>query len=159
MSVPRLDHRADARPADLLVRGAHLLDPRSGLDGPGDVLVRAGVVAEVGAPGALAAPEEAEVVEAEGLHAFPAFVDPHVHLRTPGREDEEDVESGSRAAAAGGFGAIVAMPNTDPVVDTAPVLRSLRERARTEAHVPTGFTAAITDSRAETCCTWMRPPS
>ena len=84
------------------------------------------------------------MVEAEGLHAFPAFVDPHVHLRTPGREDEEDIDSGTRAAAAGGFCAILAQPNTDPVVDSAPVLRSLRERARAEARIPTGFMAAIT---------------
>jgi dihydroorotase len=67
-----------------------------------------------------------------------------VHLRTPGREDEEDVDSGTRAAAAGGFCAILAQPNTEPVVDSAPVLRSLRERARAEARIPTGFLAAIT---------------
>ena len=63
-----------------------------------------------------------------------------MHLRTPGREDEEDIETGTRAAAAGGYCAILAMPNTDPVVDSAPVLRSLRERARDEARIPTGFT-------------------
>jgi dihydroorotase len=139
----RLD-RAPVPDATVLVRCAHLLDPRAGLDGPGDVLVRDGAIAEIGAPGALEAPEGAEVVEGEGLHAFPAFVDPHVHLRTPGREDEEDIDTGTRAAAAGGFCAILAMPNTDPVVDSAPVLRSLRERARAEARIPTGFTAAIT---------------
>jgi dihydroorotase len=135
---------ARGEPATVLVRRAHLLDPRAGLDGPGDLLVRGGVVAEIGAPGAIEAPAGAEVVAAEGLHAFPAFVDPHVHLRTPGREDEEDIETGTRAAAAGGYGAIIAMPNTDPVVDSAPVLRSLRERARSQARVPTSFTAAIT---------------
>ncbi|MEX1142410.1 MAG: dihydroorotase [Thermoleophilaceae bacterium] len=139
----RLD-RAPAPDATVLVRGAHLLDPRAGLDGPGDVLVRDGAIAAIGAAGALEAPEGAEVVKAEGLHAFPAFVDPHVHLRTPGREDEEDIDTGTRAAAAGGFCAILAMPNTDPVVDSAPVLRSLRERARAEARIPTGFTASIT---------------
>jgi dihydroorotase len=125
-----------------LIRDAHLLDPRTGLDGRADLLVRDGRVAELG--DGLTAPEGAEVVEADGLHAFPAFVDPHVHLRTPGREDEEDVDSGSRAAAAGGFCAILAQPNTEPVVDSAPVLRSLRERARSEARIPTGFLAAIT---------------
>jgi dihydroorotase len=83
-------------------------------------------------------------VDADGLHALPAFVDPHVHLRTPGREDEEDLETGTRAAAAGGYCAILAMPNTDPVVDSAPVLQALRERARQEARVPCGFLAAIT---------------
>ncbi len=134
-----------ARPnATVLISGAHLLDPRAGLDGPGDLLLRGGSIAEMGAPGSLEAPEGAEVVGAEGLHAFPAFVDPHVHLRTPGREDEEDIETGTRAAAAGGYGAIVAMPNTAPVVDAAPVLLSLRERARAEARVPVGFTAAVT---------------
>ena len=131
-------------PVDLLIRQAHLLDPRTGLDGPGDLLVRQGEIAEIGAPGSLEAPDGAETVEAEGLHAFPGFVDPHVHLRTPGREDEEDIETGTRAAAAGGFCAILAMPNTDPVVDSAPVLLSLRERARAEARIPTGFTAAVT---------------
>jgi dihydroorotase len=133
---------AGGPPATVLVRGARLLDPRSGLNGVSDVLVRDGRIAEISAT--LDAPDGAEVVEAEGLHAFPAFVDPHVHLRTPGREDEEDIDSGSRAAAAGGFCAILAQPNTEPVVDSAPVLRSLRERARVEARIPTGFMAAIT---------------
>jgi dihydroorotase len=141
--APSLDH-AGGPPALLLVRRAHLLDPRTGLDGPGDLLLRDGEIAEIGGPGELDTPEGAEVVEAEGLHAFPGFVDPHVHLRTPGREDEEDIETGTRAAAAGGYCAILAMPNTDPVVDSAPVLRSLRDRARQEARVPCGFTAAIT---------------
>ncbi|HEY1275515.1 MAG TPA: dihydroorotase [Thermoleophilaceae bacterium] len=134
--------RAGGPPATVLVRGARLLDPRAGLDGAADLLIRDGVVAEIG--DALEAPEGAEVVDAGGLHAFPGFVDPHVHLRTPGREDEEDIDSGTRAAAAGGYCAILAMPNTDPVVDSAPVLRSLRERARAEARIPTGFLAAIT---------------
>ena len=140
---PPLDSAAGP-PATVLVRHAHLLDPRADLDGPGDLLLRSGAVAELGEAGGLEAPEGAEIVDAEGLHAFPAFVDPHVHLRTPGREDEEDLDSGTRAAAAGGFCAILAMPNTDPVVDCAPVLRSLRERARAEARIPTGFLAAIT---------------
>jgi len=138
-----LDRQANPT-ATVLISGAHLLDPRASLDGPADMILRGGAVAEVGAPGSLAAPEGAEVVHAEGLHAFPAFVDPHVHLRTPGREDEEDIETGTRAAAAGGYGAILAMPNTDPVVDSASVLLSLRERARAEARIPVGFTAAVT---------------
>jgi dihydroorotase len=78
----------------------------------------------------------------------PAFVDPHVHLRTPGREDEETIASGTAAAAAGGYCAIVAMPNTDPVVDSAPILRGLIEEARREAVVPVGFMAAISRSLA-----------
>jgi dihydroorotase len=135
-------NRAPVRPSTVLIRGARLLDPRAGLDGRADLLVRDGAIAELGE--SLAAPEGAETVDAEGLHAFPGFVDPHVHLRTPGREDEEDIDSGTRAAAAGGYCAILAQPNTEPVVDSAPVLRSLRERARAEARIPTGFLAAIT---------------
>jgi len=134
--------RAGTPLGDLLLRGARLLDPRAGIDQQADLLVREGEIAEIGPD--LKAPDGAEVVDAEGLHAVPAFVDPHVHLRTPGREDEEDIDSGTRAAAAGGFCAILAMPNTDPVVDSAPVLRSLRQRAREEARVPVGFLAAIT---------------
>ncbi|HEX8649151.1 MAG TPA: dihydroorotase [Thermoleophilaceae bacterium] len=143
MSAPQLD-LAVAPPGDVLIREARLLDPRAGIDRPGDVLIRDGRIAELGEPGTLEAPDGAETAEAAGLHAMPAFVDPHVHLRTPGREDEEDIASGTRAAASGGYCAILAMPNTDPVVDSAPVLLSLRERARVEARVPVGFTAAIT---------------
>ena len=128
--------------ATVLVRGARVVEPRTGHDGVTDLLVRDGVIAAIG--DALDEPQDAELVDGEGLHAFPAFVDPHVHLRTPGREDEEDIDSGTRAAAAGGFCAILAQPNTDPVVDSAPVLRSLRERASAEARIPTGFLAAIT---------------
>src|SRR5439155_1509577 len=89
--------------ASLLVRRAHVVDPRAGLDGLRDVLVREGRIAELAPPGALESADVTEAVDGEGLHVFPAFVDPHVHLRTPGREDEEDLESGTRAAAAGGF--------------------------------------------------------
>ncbi|MDP9294607.1 MAG: amidohydrolase family protein, partial [Actinomycetota bacterium] len=104
----------ESAPADVLVRAAHVLDPRSGIDAPHDVLVRGGEIAEIGAPGSLAAPEGAEVLLGEGRHLFPGFVDPHVHLRTPGQEHKEDLETGTRAAAAGGFCGVIAMPNTDP---------------------------------------------
>jgi len=136
--------RQPAPPADVLVRGAHVLDPRTDLDGPHDVLVRGGEIAGLGAPGTLEPPESAEVVDGEGRHLFPAFVDPHVHLRTPGQEHKEDLETGTRAAAAGGFCAIVAMPNTDPTVDDASVLSALRASAARQARVPVGFMAAIT---------------
>jgi dihydroorotase len=135
---------APAPAADLLVRAAHVLDPRSGIDAPRDVLVRSGQIAEIGAPGSLSAPPGAEVVEGEGRHLFPAFVDPHVHLRTPGQEHKEDLDTGTRSAAAGGYCAVLAMPNTDPVVDSAPLLRSLRDAAAREARIPVGFVPAIT---------------
>jgi dihydroorotase len=149
-----LVHR-EQPPADLLIRAAHVLDPRAGVDAPVDVLVRGGVIAELGAPGALEAPEGAEVLEGEGRHLFPGFVDPHVHLRVPGQEHKEDLDSGTRAAAAGGFVAVVAMPNTDPVVDDASVLRSLREAARHEARIPVGFLASITRDLAGDALTEM----
>ena len=127
---------ASTRPrAALLIRGAHVLDPRTGLDEPYDVLVRAGAIAELGAPGALPEPPDGETIVAAGCHLLPAFFDPHVHLRTPGQEHKEDLDSGTRAAAAGGFAGVIAMPNTDPTVDSAPVLRALRDEAATTAHV------------------------
>jgi dihydroorotase len=143
MAADLLVH-APAPAADVLIRGAHVLDPRTGLDEARDVLVRDGVIAEIGAAGTLEAPQGIEVVEAAGRHLFPAFVDPHVHLRTPGQEHKEDLETGTRAAAAGGFCAVLAMPNTDPVVDSAPLLRSLRDAAAREARIPVGFVPAIT---------------
>jgi dihydroorotase len=85
---------------------------------------------------------------ANGHVVAPAFVDPHVHLRTPGREDEETIATGTAAAAAGGFCAILAMPNTDPVVDSAAVLGALVERAQAEAVIPTGFLASISKGLA-----------
>ena len=145
----------DSTPAELLVRGAHVLDPRAGLDAPHDVLIRGGEIAEIAPPGSLTAPAGAEVLEGEGRHLFPGFVDPHVHLRTPGQEHKEDLDSGTRAAAAGGFVAVIAMPNTDPTVDSAPVLRSLREGARREARVPVGFLASVTTGLAGDSLTEM----
>jgi dihydroorotase len=136
--------QAPQQPADLLLREVHALDPRARLDGPADVRVRAGVITEIGAAATLAPDAEAEVIEGAGRHLFPAFVDPHVHLRTPGQEHKEDIESGTRAAAAGGYCAVLAMPNTSPVVDSAAILRSLCETAAREARVGVGFLAAIT---------------
>jgi dihydroorotase len=154
MTEGRLFH-APAPPAELLIRGAHLLDPREGLDAPADVLVRKGAIAELGAPGALPAPRGVEVVEAEGLHLFPAFFDPHVHLRTPGQEHKETLATGTAAAAAGGYCGVVAMPNTAPVLDSAPLLGALREQAEREARVPVGFMPAITCGLAGEALTEM----
>jgi len=139
---------APARPAGLLVRGVHVLDPRTGLDGVHDVLVRDGELAEIGAPDSLVAPAGVELVEGAGRHLFPAFVDPHVHLRTPGQEHKEDLETGTRAAAAGGYCALIGMPNTAPVVDSAPILAALFEQAARDARVPVGFMPCITRGQA-----------
>ena len=131
-------------PASLLLKEAHVLDPREGIDARCDVRVRDGEIAELGAPGTLEKNGDEEAIEASGRTLLPAFFDPHVHLRTPGQEHKEDLETGTRAAAAGGFGAVIAMPNTDPVLDSAPLLRSLRDAAAREARIPVGFLGAIT---------------
>jgi dihydroorotase len=116
---------------DSLVLEGRVVDPVEGVDACLRVTVEDGLITRLEPGGA------GRTVLA------PAFVDPHVHLRTPGREDEETIASGTAAAAAGGYCAILAMPNTDPVVDSAAVLGSLLDRAREEAVVPTGFLAAI----------------
>ena len=127
--------------ADLVIRGARVLDPAEGIDARLDVRIDGGTIVDVSEQ---VDANEHRVVEADGLVLAPAFVDPHVHLRTPGRDDEETVASGTAAAAAGGYCAILAMPNTDPVVDSAATLGALVETARREADVPVGFLAAIT---------------
>jgi len=126
---------------NLVIRGARVLDPVEGVDAILDVRIDGGVIAQIGLD---LDTNEHRVIDGAGNLLAPAFIDPHVHLRTPGREDEETIESGTAAAAAGGYCAILAIPNTDPVVDDADVLRSLRARAEAEAHVPVGFMAAIT---------------
>jgi dihydroorotase len=141
--APPLVHSVLAT-ADLLIKDAHVLDPHTGLDRRHDVLVRDGAIAEIAPPGTLSQDGHVELVNGEGRHLLPAFVDPHVHLRSPGQEHKEDLESGTRAAAVGGFCAVIAMPNTSPVLDSAPLLRSVREAASREARIPVGFLAAIT---------------
>src|ERR671931_154392 len=133
------------RPHDLVFRGARGLAAASGVDAKIDGRLDAGVIAQIGSD---LATNGHRVIDAHGFVLAPAFVDPHVHLRTPGREDEETIASGTSAAAAGGYCAILAMPNTHPVVDSASVLRGLVERARGEALGPTGFLAAITKGQA-----------
>src|SRR3979490_1208217 len=114
-------------PAALLLRDVRVLDPRAGIDGRHDVRVRGGEIAELGAPEGLEPLESEELVEGHGrLRLLPAFFDPHVHLRTPGQEHKEDLETGTRAAAAGGYGGVIAMPKTDPVLRSAPLPRALR---------------------------------
>jgi dihydroorotase len=98
-----------------LLRGGRVIDPARGLDQPADVLIQDGTIEAV-EPG-LAAPEGADVRDVAGRVVAPGLVDLHVHLREPGNEDEETIATGARAAAAGGFTAVCAMPNTDPVTD------------------------------------------
>jgi dihydroorotase len=137
---------------DVVIRGARVLDPLERVDAILDVRIDGGVIAQIGLD---LDTNEHRVIDGAGNLLTPAFVDPHVHLRTPGREDEETIESGTAAAAAGGYCAILAIPNTDPVVDDADVLRGLCARAGSEAHIPVGFMAAITKGQDGTELTEM----
>src|ERR1700681_3748915 len=116
--------------SQLLIKNGHVIDPASGLDGPADVLVEDGRIVAVGAGMRL---PEAESFDAMGMIVAPGFIDMHVHLREPGIEHAETIESGSRAAAAGGFTTICCMPNTIPVNDNATVTSYIVERARNAA--------------------------
>jgi dihydroorotase len=125
----------------LLLKGGRLVDPATGHDGVADVLVDDGRVAEVGAGLAAAG---AEVVDCDGLVVCPGLVDLHVHLREPGREDAETIETGSRAAALGGYTAVCPMPNTDPVADNAGVVEMVAARGREVALVDVFPVGAVT---------------
>jgi len=124
----------------LLLKGGWLVDPTQNLDGPLDLLIKNGRVAELG----VKVPDKGvDVVDVGGCVVCPGFIDMHVHLREPGFEQKETIASGSRAAAAGGFTAVCAMPNTSPVNDEASVTRLILDRAR-EAPVRVYPIGAIT---------------
>jgi dihydroorotase len=100
----------------LVLAGGRILDPSRGIDGVGDVLIEEGAIVCAGT-GTVDRPEGARVIDCVGAIVAPGFIDVHCHLREPGREDVETIATGARAAAAGGFVAVCAMPNTDPVTD------------------------------------------
>jgi dihydroorotase len=114
-------------PDRILIAGARIVDPATGTDAVADVAIGEGRISAVG-ESASAGPG-ATVVDGDGLILAPGLVDLHAHLREPGREDKETVETGSRAAAVGGFTAVAAMANTDPVADTAAVIEEVRTLA------------------------------
>lgn len=125
----------------LLVKGARVIDPASRTDGPQDILLDGGRISKVGAD-ASASVEAAdskssatEIFDATGLIVAPGFIDLHCHLREPGQEMSETIETGTRAASRGGFTAVCCMPNTQPVNDSASVTRGIVERAAAHASV------------------------
>jgi dihydroorotase len=113
---------------DLLLTGGRVLDPASGTDDDLDVLIRDGRIVEVAR--GLTAPDGVEVVDVDGCWVAPGFVDLHTHLREPGGEDAEDIDTGSAAGAAGGYTALCPMANTDPVCDASPIADMVWRRGR-----------------------------
>jgi dihydroorotase len=118
----------------LLIKNGRVLDPATKTDAPRDVLLDGDKIAEVATPGKIA-PNDAEIFDATGLIVAPGFIDLHVHLREPGQESSETIETGTRAAARGGFTAVCCMPNTKPVNDNASVTRFILDRAKAAASV------------------------
>ncbi len=119
----------------LLVKNGRVLDPASKTDAALDVLLDGEKIKEVAPAGKIAAPQNAEVFDAAGLIVAPGFIDLHAHLREPGQESSETIETGTRAAARGGFTAVCCMPNTKPVNDNASVTRFILDRAKAAGSV------------------------
>jgi dihydroorotase len=114
----------------LLIKNGRLIDPASKTDAAMDVLLDGELVKEIGAPGKFAALQDVEVFDAGGMIVAPGFIDLHVHLREPGQESSETIETGTKSAARGGFTAVCCMPNTKPVHDNASITRFIVDKAR-----------------------------
>ena len=119
----------------LLVKNGRVLDPASKTDAAMDVLLDGETIREVEPAGKIAAPQNVQIFDATGLIVAPGFIDIHAHLREPGHESSETIESGTRAAARGGFTAVCCMPNTKPVNDNASVTRFIVDRAKAHGSV------------------------
>jgi dihydroorotase len=128
-----------APPRPLVLRGGRVIDPAVGHDARADVLLRDGRVSAVGT--GLGDPDDAQIIDVSGLVVCPGLIDLHVHLREPGQEHKETIATGARAAAAGGFTAVCAMPNTDPPIDDPAAVGFVRAqgvRAGSARVYPTG---------------------
>jgi len=119
----------------LLIKNGRVLDPTTKTDAPLDILLDGEKIKEVAPTGKLVGPQGVEVFDATGLIVAPGFIDLHAHLREPGQESSETIETGTRAAARGGFTAVCCMPNTRPVNDNASVTRFILDRAKVSASV------------------------
>jgi dihydroorotase len=130
----------ERRPGSLFIQGGHIIDPASGRDESGDLLLLDGVISDRTSPPDSSIP----VIDAKGLIVAPGLIDMHVHLREPGGTQKETIASGSRAAAAGGFTSILAMPNTTPPADGPNTIALMRQRAAETACVNVFVTGCIT---------------
>ena len=135
--------------AVIALRNGHLIDPAAGVDAAKDILLRDGRVAEIAAPGKLKGAAGAETIEAAGLVVAPGLIDIHVHLREPGQGYKETIATGTAAAAAGGFTAVAAMPNTIPVNDSPEITRWMLQPERGAAVRVFPIAAATRGSKGE----------
>lgn len=119
----------------LVIKNGRVLDPASHTDALKDVLLKDGRIKEIAPPGKLSVDSGVEAFDASGLIVAPGFIDMHVHLREPGQENSETIETGTLAAARGGFTAVCCMPNTRPVNDNASITRFIVDRAKVHGHV------------------------
>ena len=119
----------------LLIQGGLVVDPAQALSAPRDLLIEGGKIVALEAPGTISA-EGRRVIDARNLVVTPGLIDMHVHLREPGEEYKETILTGTQAAAAGGFTAVAAMPNTRPVNDNSAVTRFIREAAEVGGSSP-----------------------
>lgn len=126
----------------MLLKNGHLVDPSQAIDGVTDIRIDDGVVSEVGPD--LPEKKNEEIFDLTGCYIVPGLIDTHVHFRDPGQEESEDLESGVKAAIAGGFTSVVAMPNTKPVIDSVPLIRYIREKSDRLGYADVLQTAAIT---------------
>ena len=131
----------------ILIKGARVIDPGSGLDEVTDILVREGRISAVGPLFSEQVPEGCRTIEAHGLVASPGFIDVHCHLREPGFEYKETIATGTRAAARGGFSTVCCMPNTEPAIDNAAVVDLIHRRSREDAVVRVYPIGCVTKGR------------
>ena len=117
----------------ILIKGGRVVDPKNDFDKVADVLVDNGVISEIGEN--INADGDVTVIDAEGKIVSPGLVDMHSHLRDPGQEYKEDIESGTRSAAMGGITSIACMPNTKPVTDSEPIVTYIKTKAKEVGHV------------------------
>jgi dihydroorotase len=115
----------------LLIKNGRLIDPASKIDAAMDILLDGELVKEISSPGRFSEIKNTEVFDAAGMIVAPGFIDLHVHLREPGQESSETIETGTKSAARGGFTAVCCMPNTKPVHDNASITRYIIDKART----------------------------
>ena len=133
----------------LLIKNGRVVDPASKTDAVRDILVEGEKIKAVGAPGGVPQSAGAEMLDASGLVVAPGFIDLHAHLREPGQESSETIETGTRSAARGGFTAVCCMPNTKPVHDNASISRFIVDKARNAATRVWPIGAASVGSQGE----------